>query len=214
MSGKWPWTFILVTLVCLLIQCVPGWRPDLLYDHAAIAHGQWWRLWTGHLVHFGWPHFVADGGLFLILGFMLRTQGRLFPLVLLVLPAVISAAVYFFDPGMARYGGLSAVDLTLLLFVAGQGWQHNWKDWFWPAVLLIYVGEIIFESVMGHGRGGGMIRFDDPEIHVATSAHIAAAACARAHAGRRLGLEEKEPPTREGVAQASPPAIFRGRRGF
>jgi rhomboid family GlyGly-CTERM serine protease len=178
MPGKWPWTFILVSLVALLFQCVPAWRPVLLYDHAAIAHGQWWRLWTGHLVHFGWPHFMADGGLFLILGFMLRTQGRLFPLVLLVLPAVISAAVYFFDPGMARYGGLSAVDLALLLFVAGQGWQHNWKDWFWPAVLVIYVGEIIFESVIGQGRGGGLIRFDDPGIHVATSAHIAAAACA------------------------------------
>ena len=178
MSGNWPWTFILVTLVSLLIQCVPGWRPVLLYDHAAIAHGQGWRLWTGHLVHFGWPHFVADAGLFLILGFMLRTQCRLFPLVLLVLPAVISAAVYFFDPGMARYGGLSAVDLALLLFVAGQGWQHNWRDWFWPAVLAIYVGEIIFESVIGQGHGGGMIRFDDPAIHVATSAHIAAAACA------------------------------------
>ena len=176
--GKWPWTFTLVSLVALFLQCVPGWRPVLLYDHAAIAHGEWWRLWTGHLIHFGWPHFVADAGLFLILGFMLRTQARLFPLVLLVLPAVISAAVYFFDPNMARYGGLSAVDLALLLFVAGQGWQHNWKDWFWPAVLLIYVGEIIFESVIGEGHGGGMIRFDDPAIHVATSAHIAAAACA------------------------------------
>jgi len=106
------------------------------------------------------------------------SQARLFPAVLLLLPAVISGAVYFFAPGMPRYGGLSAVDLALLLFVAGQGWQHNWKDWFWPAVLAVYVGEIVLESTVGKGQGGGMIRFDDPAIHVATSAHIAAAACA------------------------------------
>jgi rhomboid family GlyGly-CTERM serine protease len=171
--------FILVALVTLVIQCRSGWRPSLLYDRAAIADGQWWRLWTGHLVHFGWPHWVADTGLFVILGFILgRTQSRWFPVVLFLLPAAISAAVYFFSPGMVRYGGLSAVDLALLLFVAGQGWQHNWKDWFWPAVLAVYVGEIVLEATVGHGRGGGMIRFDDPDIHVATSAHVAAAVCA------------------------------------
>jgi membrane associated rhomboid family serine protease len=41
-------------------------------------------------------------------------------------------------------------------------------------VLVIYVAEIIFE-IMSGGSGGGMIRFDDPEVKVATSAHIAGA---------------------------------------
>jgi rhomboid family GlyGly-CTERM serine protease len=182
--GRWaahklPWGFAAAGVAALVIQLNPDWRSTLLFDRTAVAQGQWWRVWSGHLVHFGWPHFLADTGLFLVLGFILgRNQARAFPLILLILPVAISAAVYFFDPGMSRYGGLSAVDLALLLFVAGQGWQHNWKDWFWPAVLAIYVGEIIFESTLGHGQGGGMIRFDDPGIHVATSAHIAAAACA------------------------------------
>ena len=191
-ARKLPWVFVTVALVALFVQCHADWRSILLFDHAAIAGGQWWRLWSGHLVHFGWPHFVADVGLFLILGFMLGVkQARLFPVVLLLLPAVISAAVYFFAPGMPRYGGLSAVDLTLLLFVAGQGWQHNWKDWFWPAVLVVYAGEIVLESTVGQGRGGGLIRFDDPEIHVATSAHIAAAACALLMLAGGLGKRAK-----------------------
>jgi len=178
-ARKLPWMFVLVALVALVFQCHPAWRSLLLYDRAAIADGQWWRLWSGHLVHFGWPHFVADVGLFLILGFILgRSQAGLLPIVLCLVPAAICAAIYFFAPSMNRYGGLSAVDLALLLFIAGQGWQHNWKDWFWPAVLAIYVGEIIFESTLGQGHGGGLIRFDDPGVKVATSAHIAAAACA------------------------------------
>lgn len=191
-ATRLPWMFAAVALIALIVQCHPDWRSILLFDHAAISRGQWWRLWTGHLVHFGWPHFVADAGLFLILGFMLgRQQARLFPATLALLPAAISAAVYFFAPDMPRYGGLSAVDLTLLLFVAGQGWQHNWKDWFWPAVLLVYVGEIILESTVGHGRGGGLIRFDDPDVHVATSAHVAAAACALLMLAGGLGKRAK-----------------------
>ncbi len=193
-ARKLPWGFVLVALAALVFQSHGGWRACLLYDRTAIIDGQWWRLWTGHLVHFGWPHFVADTGLFLILGFILgKTQSWLFPVVLLLLPAVISAAMYFCAPGMSRYGGLSAVDLTLLLFVAGQGWQHNWKDWFWPAVLAIYVGEIVLESTVGHGQGGGMIRFDDPEIHVATSAHLAAAACALLMLAVGLGKKSPRP---------------------
>ncbi len=173
-----PWTFLATAATALLIQLNPAWRDALLYDRAAITTGEWWRIWTGHWVHFGWPHFVADTGLLLILGWLLEARHPVFSrLALLLLPAFIAAALYWLDPTMARYGGLSAVSLGLLLFLALQGWQRNWADWFWPAVLAIYVGEVIFESWQG-GRGGGMIRFDDPAVRVATSAHLASAAYA------------------------------------
>ena len=171
-----PRLFIAVAAAALACQCLPGSRAALLYDRTALASGQWWRLWSGHLVHFGWPHFVADTGLWLILGYLLgRGRTLAFSVVVLLLPVAISGAIYVFSPTMLRYGGLSAVDLCLLLFVAGRGWQHDWRDWFWPAVLIIYVGEIVFEATLGQGHGGGMIRFDDPGVQVATSAHIAAA---------------------------------------
>lgn len=147
----------------------------MLYDRGALAAGAWWRIWTGHLVHFGWPHFLADTGLLVILGWLLGSRHPVFSrLALPVMPAFISAVIYWLDPEMIRYGGLSAVNLGLLLFLALQGWQRNWADWFWPAVLVIYVGEVIFEIVQG-GQGGGMIRFDDPAIRVATRAHLASA---------------------------------------
>lgn len=171
-----PWVFLAGTAAALVIQCVPSWRGTLIYDRVAIAHGEWWRIWTGHLIHFGWPHFIVDAGLFLILGRLLERE---FPIAtrfaLVLLPAFISGCMYWFDPAMVRYGGLSAVNLGLLVFMAGQGWQKDWTDWFWPGVLLIYIGEVVLEIHTGHGHGGGMIRFDDPSIHVATSAHIAGA---------------------------------------
>lgn len=175
-----PWTFLAAGLAALVIQANPAWREILIYDRAAIGRGEWWRAWTGHWVHFGWPHFIVDAGLLLILGWLLEARHPWFSRAsLLAMPVFISAVLYWFDPAMARYGGLSAVNLGLLLFLALQGWQADWTDWFWPAVLAIYVGEVAFEIIQG-GRGGGMIRFDDPGIQVATSAHLAGAAYALA----------------------------------
>ena len=178
LPGKLPWAFLAVSLAALVIQLNPAWRDALLYDRPALVRGEWWRIWTGHLVHFGWPHFVADAGLCFILGWLLEPRHPWFSRIALVLmPAFISAVIWWGDPAMTLYGGLSAVNLGLLLYLAAQGWQRNWTDWFWPAVLAIYVGEVIFEIVQG-GRGGGMIRFDNPGIRVATSAHLASAAYA------------------------------------
>ena len=178
LPGPPPWAFLALGAIALVIQFNPAWRDALLFDRDALARGELWRVWTGHLVHFGWPHFVADAGLFVILGWLLQPQHALFNrIALVVMPVFISAVIYWCDPTMTRYGGLSAVNLGLLLFLAAQGWQRNWTDWFWPTVLLIYIGEVIFEIHQG-GRGGGMIKFDDPGIHVATSAHLASAAYA------------------------------------
>ncbi len=173
--GKLPWLFIAVGLATLVIQFNPNWRDGLIYNRSLLPTGQYWRIWTGHLVHFGWPHFLADAGLFMIMGGLLEARhARFSRWALLLMPAFISAIIYYFDPNMVRYAGLSAVNLGLLLYLAAQGWQRQWSDWFWPAVLIIYVGEIIFEIIQG-GRGGGMIHFDDPSIQVATSAHVASA---------------------------------------
>lgn len=176
--GRPPWCYIAAAFLALAVQLRPEWRGALLYERAALADGEWWRVWTGHVVHFGWPHLAADAGLLLLVGW---TLGREFPraswLGLLLLPPFISAALYWFDPEMQRYAGLSAVNLGLLLLLAARGWQSGRRDWFAPAIVVLYVAELAYEIHLG-GRGGGFIAFDDPDVRVATSAHLAAAAYA------------------------------------
>lgn len=172
---KFPRWFFALTLTAGLIQAHPGWRSALLYDRDALAHGEVWRIWSGHLVHFGWLHFIVDAGLFLILGRVLeRTYPLASALSLAGLPVAIAAALYWFEPEMKIYAGLSGVNVGLLVFLACRGWQKDWTDWFWPAVLALHVGEVILEVRHG-GQGGGAIRFDTPRIHVATMAHVAGA---------------------------------------
>jgi len=177
--GSPPWFFTVVGAAALVIQCVPSWREALIYDRFALrGANEWWRVWTGHFVHFGWPHFIADAGLLMIIGWTLGKQFRTASWIALVVqPLFISAVLYWLDPEMMRYAGLSAVNLGLLLLLAVRGWQGNWRDWFWPAIVLIYVVELVYEITRG-GQGGGFIQFDEPGVKVATSAHLAAAAYA------------------------------------
>lgn len=165
-------------LAAFVVQLFPAWRDTLLYDRIALGQGEFWRAWTGHLVHFGWPHFVVDTGLLLVVGVIAgRRHPRFMLLGLVLMPAFISACLFWLEPGMIRYGGLSAVNLGLLLYVALEGWRAERREWFWPAVLAAYVAELAYESLRG-GQGGGTIRFDEPDVRVATGAHLAAAAYA------------------------------------
>lgn len=171
---KIPWVFLALAAFALALQLNRGWRDTFIYDRGLVGSGELWRLWTGHFVHFGWPHFIADAGLFLILGRLLEREHPVaLRLTTVLMPLVISGAIYFFDPDLVRYAGLSAVNLGLLLFYAAQGWQRHRLDWFWPSILAIYIGEVVYEATLKGGHGGGLIKFDDPTIHVATSAHIA-----------------------------------------
>lgn len=186
-----PWTFLIVAAIALLLQLLPGLREIFVYDRAALSSGDWWRVWTGHLIHFGWPHWFADVGLWLILGFVLARRHPVFSsLAVALMPAFISAVIFWAEPDMLRYGGLSAINLGLLLYLAFQGWRRQWTDWFWPAVLVIYVGEIIFE-LLQDGSGGGLIRFDEPGIRIATGAHLAGAAYALLALGTAWGSQRR-----------------------
>jgi rhomboid family GlyGly-CTERM serine protease len=177
-AGRLPWLIGGVALAAGLIATIPALRQHLIYDRPAVGQGQLWRLWTGHLVHFGWPHFVVDTGLLLIVGWFAERKYPVFTRWAMgLMPLFISGSIYWLDPEMARYGGLSAVNLGLLLYVAAQGWQRDWTDWFWPAVIAAYIAELVYEYYRG-GHGGGAIRFDDATIRVATSAHVASAAYA------------------------------------
>jgi rhomboid family GlyGly-CTERM serine protease len=168
-AANLPWGFLLVAAVSALSILMPAWRESLIYQRGAVEAGEVWRLWTGNIVHFGGLHFIADTGLWLIIGwFVEREHPTPARVSLLLIPLAVTGAVYFFEPEMIRYAGLSGMNVGYLVFLALAGWQKSWKDWFWPAVLGIHVLELVLESTWGHG----MIQFDDPTVRVATIAHV------------------------------------------
>lgn len=160
-----------IGLVALAVALVHG-APDLLlYRRTELAEGQLWRLWSGHLVHFGWRHLLADLAVFLIAGgWVEQLAPRTTRIFLAVAPALISALLYVADPGLAFYGGLSGVAVGLVVLLALVQLRHDVAAprWLWPAVLAIVAGKVLFESF----TNTPLVSDFGPDIKVSSLAHL------------------------------------------
>src|SRR4051812_18393576 len=103
-----------LTALCLLIALLPGAADCLQFDRSAIAAGQWWRLFTGHLTHWGSEHLAWDLLVFFALGVICETTDRRRFVTVLGAPSlVIALSVWALLPHAQTYRGLSGLDTAL-----------------------------------------------------------------------------------------------------
>lgn len=104
----------LLTFNAVLIEGDQAWFVPL---SESLAEGQWWRLLTPMLIHFGWLHLAMNSLWFWELGRRIEHhQGSLFLLVLVLIAALVSNYSQFAFSGPAFFGGLSGVLYALLGF--------------------------------------------------------------------------------------------------
>ena len=147
---------ITLSLLALLIHFVPSLNACLQLDFDLVSDGQWWRIWTGHLTHFGSKHLFWDLLMFTgLAGACEQARPRqLFP-ALVVMAGVISLAVQWFCADVATYRGLSGIDTGLFVWYAGLRLiaAVNRRDvsasvlWAFPSVGL--VGKLLYEAATG-----------------------------------------------------------------
>ena len=133
-----PWRSILLGAGAVVAYLVLGAAPEAwVFDRVAIAQGEWWRLVIAHWVHSDLVHAGWDITALLLLGavFEARLQWRL-PLALLIGTVGVDAWLWWGDPALHYYCGLSGI-LNSLLIV---GLLQLWRDWRHPLVLLTGVG--------------------------------------------------------------------------
>jgi len=124
----------------------------LIYDRRLIFQGEVWRVWTGHVVHFGSSHLVWNLAVFLPAGVWLE---RLWPACTrwfyALCPLVISAALLVLDPSLVRYAGLSgaATGMLVLLAALQLGRRDEEPAWFWISVLWLVAVKIGVELFTG-----------------------------------------------------------------
>ena len=122
------WTLGLVA-VLVLAQWAPGASDWMVYDRIAVAEGQWWRVVTGHFIHYSWPH-LANNLLALVpAAWLVETRYAKDGLPLVVGASVaIGVALLIGEPGIAEFRGASGVALALLGYVALRG-LHEQPRW-------------------------------------------------------------------------------------
>lgn len=150
---------------------------SFLYDRAALAQGEFWRLWTGHWVHFSTSHLLWN--LVVLVGagaWLERRHPGLLLLHTLVAAPLISGFLWLAEPAMRAYGGLSALATSVVTLLALTQLRSRRADRpLWTALLVLVGGKIAYD--LGHATAL-FSRFDSPLVRPSVFAHAAGAAVA------------------------------------
>ena len=148
---KLPQASAALALACLALAFAPPVLTDALaYERQAILSGQFWRLWTGHLVHFSLRHALADGSVLFLLGLVVEPLAgtRRLCVALAGGAALISAALLLCVPGLQQYRGASGLDMmmaamALVLLWRNGGIARPWLVFFAALLVLKIAGEAL-----------------------------------------------------------------------
>ncbi|MEO7412333.1 MAG: rhombosortase [Opitutaceae bacterium] len=152
MKIRLPFITLTLAAAAIAIHLVPGLPGHLEFDRVAIGHGEIWRWLTGHLTHFESNHLTWDLGVLLLLGSTAeRESHRRFVRTVLWSAAAISAAVWWWQPHLQHYRGLSGVDSALFGLVAGALLRRGnvFNAFVGTAALLGIGGKSVFEIATG-----------------------------------------------------------------
>ena len=113
---RWKGARLLGAAALVLLALAASAMPELCaLDRGALASGQLWRLWTGHLVHASLAHFAFDVGVAALLVVVFRLRSAI-----LWMPPLISLGLLACYPGLDCYYGLSGLLHGFVVLIAGR----------------------------------------------------------------------------------------------
>lgn len=144
------WWFTLLVMVVLVITATfpDQWIQQLALVHQDVANGEIWRLITSQFVHLGNNHTMLNVVGYVIINACFReyVSPRQEMLGLMVSTLGVGLGIYFFNPEMQWYVGLSGAIYGLLIFQLSLGWRRS------PFMALFFViylgGKFIYEQFM------------------------------------------------------------------
>jgi len=156
--GRWldiPLT-IGVSLFALGAAFAPRMGGWLEFNRSAVMAGEWWRILTGHFVHWNLDHLMWDLLVFVVLSAMCERRNQMrFVVTLSAAAVLISAATWWLLPDVASYRGLSGLDTAIFALLAVSNLQECWQRRQWLGVAVVsglvvaLAAKIGFEAVTG-----------------------------------------------------------------
>jgi rhomboid family GlyGly-CTERM serine protease len=145
------WTLVICTSAVLIFGSAAI-QAFLIYDRNAIAHGELWRLVTGNFAHFSITHLGYDLVTFLIVGTIIEVRGyRYFSTLCFSAATLIGVVLYFAEPAMHYYAGLSGVATAAVTYLCLHGLTEKgtWR-WLCVAMLVGLSAKIGIELALGN----------------------------------------------------------------
>ncbi len=144
-------------------------RDELAFHRVAIEHGQWWLILSGNIVHSNYPHlFLNLAGLW-VLGFIVFDYLSLktFIVSTLFLCASVGLGLYFFNPELQKYYGLSGA--LYGLFLVGATTAFLARDLFTGvSVAFFIIAKVTWDLIYGGSSSSAELI----GVPVAVDAHL------------------------------------------
>ena len=124
----WPWATLVVVVACVLLAVAPAALIERLSgNRSAILQGEFWRLWSGHVVHFSLRHALIDSATLLVISGIAEAEfgSRRVALLLLVGAPLMSIGMMFATPELIDYRGASAIAVMLATAVGVSWWRSR-----------------------------------------------------------------------------------------
>ncbi|MDH5711872.1 MAG: rhombosortase [Gammaproteobacteria bacterium] len=142
--GLW----LLIVLLSAILQAsgqVPNWR----YDQVLIDNGHYWLLLSGNFVHLNWMHWALNMAGLSIGAFFFGNYGSILHwlFVILISAIFVGMGLYWLNPEVTTYVGLSGVLHGLLIFGGVREIRHYPASGY--AFLVVLIGKLIWETLYG-----------------------------------------------------------------
>lgn len=157
---------------CLLLACAGNpLASRLAWERGAILHGEMWRLWSGHLVHYSASHGAADALALLASGMLAEPiiGSRRFAMILLAGATMISLGLLACAPLLTEYRGASGLAMLTTALAGVLLWRRQ------PAArwLTGAAGLALAAKMLGDAGGYALTLADLPAgVAVSWQAHL------------------------------------------
>jgi rhomboid family GlyGly-CTERM serine protease len=166
-DGRYGLTLIGIAVLLLLPELNgDAARAALRYERVAVAAGEWWRLFTAHVVHIDLEHTLLN-----IMGFVLMwaifardLSPRQWLIVTAVIVLTIDAGLWFRDTGVDWYVGASGV---LHGFMAAGTCVHVRRGDLDGWILVVFI-----VLKLGYEQLHGVLPFAESGMPVVLNAHL------------------------------------------
>lgn len=165
--------FVAATAAVLFCTANPG---LFICTRDGLAFGEFWRLFTGHFVHFTRSHLVTNlAALGMLLLLMRRATGWQIFWLGLATPLLLGGLLYLARPDLAAYGGLSGWISALFITIAADHMRNRtWFSYLFRVSVILFVAKIILEFSLGRS----FVTHLGPAVMVEPAAHALGAAIA------------------------------------
>lgn len=161
--------YLLATAFSALLVLLQFFQPELIFQRYLIMDGEFWRLWTGNLVHTNLWHLALNLSGFWLLIFIHRPSppNRILLANILFISTCVGVGLWFFNQELVWYAGFSGT-LYGLFMITGIHLLLQ-KDWL--SATLILVG-ICSKTLWDWQHGGIAFSSTLIEAPVIYTAHV------------------------------------------